>query len=56
VVYDNSLTTGMNIIEGTRGKINFMHYEALGNADKSFSQVRLTFVTTSRFIKRLYLR
>jgi hypothetical protein len=25
LVYDNSLTTGLNIIEGTRGKINFTH-------------------------------
>lgn len=39
VVYDNSLTTGMNIIEGTRGKISFIQYEALGNSAKSFGQV-----------------
>lgn len=41
VVYDNSLTTGMNIIEGTRGKFSVVHYEALGNGTKSFSQVSL---------------
>lgn len=41
VVYDNSLTTGMNIIEGTRGKISLIHYEALGNSSKSFSQASL---------------
>ncbi len=41
VVYDNSLTTGMNIIEGTRGKFSLVHYEALGNGTKSFSQVSL---------------
>ncbi|HRI78014.1 MAG TPA: translocation protein TolB [Cyclobacteriaceae bacterium] len=41
VVYDNSVTTGMNTIEGTRGKINFQHYEGLGNSGASFSQVAL---------------
>lgn len=41
VVYDNSLTTGMNIIEGTRGKFSLVHYEALGNGTKSFSQASL---------------
>ncbi|MBX2915175.1 MAG: PD40 domain-containing protein [Cyclobacteriaceae bacterium] len=41
VVYDNSLTTGMNIIEGTRGKISLVHYEALGNTTKSFSQLSI---------------
>jgi hypothetical protein len=40
-VYDNSLTTGMNIIEGTRGKFSVVHYEALGDGTKSFSQVSL---------------
>lgn len=41
LVYDNSLTTGLNLIEGTRGKINFIHYEGLGNKEASFSQVSL---------------
>jgi len=41
LVYDNSLSTGMNIIEGTRGKFTAIHYEALGNKDKSFSQISL---------------
>lgn len=41
LVYDNSVTTGMNIIEGTRGKINFVHSEGLGNHNASFSQVSL---------------
>jgi len=36
VVYDNSLTTGMNIIEGTRGKLSITDYGAIGNARKSF--------------------
>jgi len=41
VVYDNSVSTGMNIIEGTRGKITAIHYEAMGNSQKSFSRVSL---------------
>ncbi|MCW5909736.1 MAG: PD40 domain-containing protein [Cyclobacteriaceae bacterium] len=41
VVYDNSLATGMNIIEGTRGKFSLVHYEAIGNSSKSFSQASL---------------
>jgi hypothetical protein len=41
VVYDNSLTTGMNIIEGTRGKFSFVTYQGMGNSKKSFSQVSL---------------
>ncbi|MBX2901835.1 MAG: PD40 domain-containing protein [Cyclobacteriaceae bacterium] len=39
LVYDNSLTTDMNIIEGTRGKLSVIHYEAVGNTAKSFSQI-----------------
>lgn len=39
LVYDNSITTGMNLIEGTRGKITMTHYEALGNKDASFTNI-----------------
>lgn len=38
-VFDNSLTTGMNIIEGTRGKIGGVLYVANGNSAKNFSQI-----------------
>jgi Tol biopolymer transport system component len=38
LVYDNSITTGLNIIEGSRGKIGFIHSEGLGNKNASFSQ------------------
>jgi hypothetical protein len=41
LVYDNSLSTGMNIIEGTRAKLRAIHYQAMGNNQKSFSQVSL---------------
>jgi WD40-like Beta Propeller Repeat len=40
-VYDNSLTTGMNIIEGTRGKLSLVNYNAVGDSKKSFSQVAM---------------
>jgi len=41
LVYDNSLSTGMNLIEGTRAKLRAIHYQAIGNNQKSFSQVSL---------------
>lgn len=31
----------MNLIEGTRGKLNFVHYEGLQNKNASFSQISL---------------
>lgn len=39
LVYDNSINVGMNIIEGTRGKISFVHYQGLNDSNNSFSQV-----------------
>jgi len=41
LVYDNSIASGLNQIEGTRGKINFYHYQGLNDADNSFSQLSL---------------
>lgn len=41
VVYDNSVSTGLNLIEGTRGKISFTHYQGLKNQDLSFSQASI---------------
>jgi hypothetical protein len=38
LVYDNSVSTGLNLIEGTRGKISFQHHQGLENEDLSFSQ------------------
>jgi Tol biopolymer transport system component len=40
-VYDNSLTTGMNIIEGTRAKINYTQYDGIGNKKAGFGQVTI---------------
>jgi hypothetical protein len=41
VVYDNSLITGLNIIEGTRGKLSFSSNNGIGNKSASFSQVAI---------------
>lgn len=41
VVYDNSVSTGLNLIEGTRGKISFQHYQGLKDEDLSFSQASI---------------
>lgn len=41
LVFDNSLTTGLNIIEGSRGKINLTHYEGMGNKQASFSHASI---------------
>lgn len=41
LVYDNSVSSGLNLIEGTRGKISFTHYEGLQNHDLSFSQASI---------------
>lgn len=41
LVYDNSVTTGLNMIEGTRGKLRINHYQGVNNRDNSFSQVTL---------------
>jgi Tol biopolymer transport system component len=41
IVYDNSISSGMNIIEGTRGKISFVHHQGLNNEDLSFSQASI---------------
>jgi Tol biopolymer transport system component len=41
LVYDNSVSTGMNLMEGTRGKISMMHYQGLDNAENSFSRASI---------------
>ncbi len=41
LVYDNSISSGLNLIEGTRGKILFQHHQGLGNADLSFSEASI---------------
>jgi Tol biopolymer transport system component len=41
IVYDNSVSTGMNLMEGTRGKISFMHYQGLSDQQQSFSRASI---------------
>ncbi|HEY5751353.1 MAG TPA: hypothetical protein VIU12_35065 [Chryseolinea sp.] len=41
LVYDNSVSTGLNLIEGTRAKISFQNYQGLNNADLGFSQASI---------------
>lgn len=41
IVYDNSVTTGLNLIEGTRAKILFNHTQGVQDANLSFSQVSI---------------
>lgn len=41
IVYDNSVSTGMNLMEGTRGKISLTHHQGLSNQDLSFSRASI---------------
>jgi Tol biopolymer transport system component len=50
LVFDNSITTGLNIVEGTRAKASFINYQAMGNRSKSFSQL----VVDIRHYQKIY--
>lgn len=39
LVYDNSVSAAINIIEGTRGKITHVHWQDMDNSNNSFSQI-----------------
>lgn len=39
--FDNSVIHGLNLIEGTRAKVNFTHYESISDNSRSFSNVSL---------------
>jgi hypothetical protein len=54
-VYDNSLITGLNIIEGTRGKVSMITYNATGNARKNFSQIYADVRHYQRIYKEIVL-
>jgi outer membrane protein assembly factor BamA len=41
IIYDNSVSTGMNLMEGTRGKISFMHHQGLTDQQHSFSRASI---------------
>lgn len=53
VVYDNSVSTGLNLIEGTRGKLSFQHTEGLGSTNQSFSQLTLDVRHYQRIYKEI---
>ncbi len=41
IVYDNSVSTGMNLMEGTRAKISLTHYQGLSDQQLSFSRASI---------------
>ncbi|HYF69031.1 MAG TPA: translocation protein TolB [Ohtaekwangia sp.] len=41
LLYDNSISTGLNLIEGSRAKLSFQHYQGLNDGNLSFSQVSI---------------
>ncbi len=53
LVYDNTVVDGMNLIQGTRGKIEFKHHEAVSDRSKSFSSVSLDFRNYLKIHKEL---
>lgn len=55
IVYDNSIALGMNIIEGTRGKIAFIHHQGLNDSENSFSQVYIDLRHYQKIYKEIVL-
>jgi Tol biopolymer transport system component len=41
IVYDNSVNTGMNLMEGTRGKISFSQYQGLNKKENNFTRASI---------------
>jgi hypothetical protein len=41
LVYDNSVSTGMNLLEGTRGKMSITHHQGITNDKYSFSKAQI---------------
>lgn len=41
LVYDNSLTSGLNMISGTRGKVSLRHWESMNDKNLSFSRIQV---------------
>ncbi len=40
-IYDNTIVSGLNLIQGTRGKIGLKHNEGISDSNKSFSNLYL---------------
>jgi hypothetical protein len=55
LIYDNAIVTGTNLIEGTRGKITFTHYESFDNSSQSFSQASADFRHYQKLYKEIVL-
>jgi Tol biopolymer transport system component len=41
LIYDNSVSTGMNLMEGTRGKVSLTHYQGVDDGNLSFSRASI---------------
>jgi len=41
LVFDNTVSTGLNELQGTRGKIGFVHWEGMNNPQNNFSNIYL---------------
>jgi outer membrane protein assembly factor BamA len=55
IVYDNSVTTGMNLMEGTRGKISMAHYQGLNTDRISFSKATVDLRHYQQIYKEIVL-
>jgi Tol biopolymer transport system component len=55
LVYDNSISTGMNLMEGTRAKISYSHTQGLNDANKSFSRVSIDIRHYQQLYKEIVL-
>lgn len=52
-VFDNSNVLGQNMLEGTRFKINYKHYESINIRDRSFDNISLDFRHYQKIYKSL---
>jgi len=55
LVFDNSVNSGLNLMEGSRGKIGFIHYEGINNSSASFSQVYIDFRHYQKIYREIVL-
>lgn len=55
LVYDNSVTTGMNLMEGTRGKIVVEHFQGINTDRISFSKATIDLRHYQKIYKEIVL-
>ena len=53
LVYDNSIQTGYNTIEGTSAKLTYNHHQGLDNENNSFDQLSLDFRHYQKIYKEI---